>query len=1126
MSTFCNDKDIPGIGFVSGIDASVKTSEIEDKMGKMDYHVRNKMGTSIPSALARLFLFNSAYVEITEIGAHLGIMKDGRVYSSIYHHIISEHLDMLEFIFRKGSKMKIYQWEKTKELVSLTSNNEFEVVNPNLKSLGDALKEAIDSIQALKDLQKIRLFFYDNEIVGGTSPRTLIYTNPNWARYVERNNPDLGGLFKADVPPKALHERDEMFRQLMCLQFYRGDFNKPGLEEFREYVKQSIENYDGLIRNWWRLLESEHQGMLIQDWINRDISKIALSLKDDKNDEVTSETTGVSIYTQVGKVIKMISQYQIKATVDFYKDEIVDGAPENVDPPLILPERGIDGAIYYGSTKWDNAIHRIPPFSQIKDLKLSQRYLPGTEIKFPFLTIDDLFENKIIETAFFIDNARFFTGTVKEMKFLLPLKKEVFKFFTLDDIKERLSITYREDNDENEEVTVSLTIPLLNLKKPLELTRTYSTQEGTIFDCHRTTDAFNLGIFPFFRINEDRLNIYNIIVGSTTKNVEARFFKFENIKNEEGIALTSSKERTRGSNHIKTKHLEVRAGFDLIEMSIGQDCKGLVIALMGDPIVPGIRKYIYAIDFGTSNTHIAYADFADVSMSLKSLKISHEEVQVAYLNGIGKNYFSAFEAEAKREFPPKEIGEGANAVKFPMRTAVYEIESLKMVKDPNLFSDINIGFNYQNEIGRSDTGNCYQTDLKWNLADLGLANDRIKAYCKEILWILRNKALLNRGSNDFIILLTYPQAMRKPLINNFKTAWVVAQRELNAGNPIGNSNFKIESIAPYYRLRHLEVDGVRSTDVFVNIDIGGGSTDILYVNPNTKTHRSYSAFFAANDLWGTGIDKAHAQSRMNGFVISYERLIKVTQDYKDYKEYVARNASDLISHLFGDPRSKFPEAIKSADTSVVVVMHFAAIIYYLQLIIAQEELKVPRHISFTGMGSKYISMISSDLSDIENVINTIFRICGLEANVKVHMADNPKEVTAEGAVYLADPNEDVVIPTKALVYGVADEDDESFDGRTIQSDAVKQRTLKQYKAFTSMLQKQEFIDAINECGDFNINKLKDAGLENFEIAENSYIAMSEKLSEIELNTKFEEPVFFWPIKETLYNLALNLEKRH
>ena len=61
--TFCNDADLNNaIGFSPCI--GVNTSELIDQTVNIDYHICNKMGSSIPTIFSRMFLFSSAYKDI------------------------------------------------------------------------------------------------------------------------------------------------------------------------------------------------------------------------------------------------------------------------------------------------------------------------------------------------------------------------------------------------------------------------------------------------------------------------------------------------------------------------------------------------------------------------------------------------------------------------------------------------------------------------------------------------------------------------------------------------------------------------------------------------------------------------------------------------------------------------------------------------------------------------------------------------------------------------------------------------------------------------------------------------------------------------------------------------------
>ena len=108
-----------------------------------------------------------------------------------------------------------------------------------------------------------------------------------------------------------------------------------------------------------------------------------------------------------------------------------------------------------------------------------------------------------------------------------------------------------------------------------------------------------------------------------------------------------------------------------------------------------------------------------------------------------------------------------------------------------MFYNTNIGFNYGEDISRSSD---YKTNIKWDRFD-GNANERMSTFFAQMLWMMKNKSILNNGSDKFILVVTYPISMRPNDLNNFKTAWVNAKNEVQCNVDI---RYRTESVAPYY----------------------------------------------------------------------------------------------------------------------------------------------------------------------------------------------------------------------------------------------------------------------------------------------------------------------------------------
>ena len=325
------------------------------------------------------------------------------------------------------------------------------------------------------------------------------------------------------------------------------------------------------------------------------------------------------------------------------------------------------------------------------------------------------------------------------------------------------------------------------------------------------------------------------------------------------------------------------------------------------------------------------------------------------------------------------------------------------------------------------------------------------------------------------------------------------------------------------------------TDAYLNVDIGGGSTDILYyketANRPTKS-RAYSIFFAANDLWGNGVKPSHRMNKVNGFIKNLEKTLKDNGDQTaiqvlaNYKE-VAGNSADVSTFLFSKPEVyHFKDNICQGPIASVVVMHFAATIYYIAKIIKTEGLSVPKYINFTGMGSKYLEIISESPEELANLIKVIFKLVKVDAeNITVQYEKNPKEVTALGALYMLDSaTTQVVLPQSSVVYCIDGEEDidEALTYEYTQTEECMNKTMLEVEEFKKVLSSAEFNSAVSVLGlPYSYSILADNGL-NKDTLESSYMTVKENVSAEgadTLRSKLMDAPFFWALKDTLYVIA-------
>lgn len=1093
----------------------------------------NKMGTSIPTPYARLYLFDSAFKQINSFYndkdddikkvSHEGYCdNEGNIVPTAYHALASECLDMLEFLYKYGDRkeLEVLEWDVDAECKSLIENDD-EAQHEFGEAMRDACKYTV-----LGNFSKIYLFVWNTEngdsiVIGGTSPITLVYTSPNVRRELKEEGIDFyggaGNLLFDNSRPFALHQRSEDFRMFMYT-YWNTDLSKADILKktyLYSYIKDSQAFFDKKIR------------------INNPTLKGVATIK--AKGIGTIKTAGVNLYCSSNIFPVDSCDYRIKPTVDFWKVENVAGQDRNVDIPLALTTCGVDG-YEYANRPWNRATDIIPPSP---NKNLTERVLPGTTFTYPYLSVDDFLEPKIIEVSYKVRKDAFYTGSSQYLTYILPLKKNFFKFFRIEDIDNMLDIVV--DND-TLDVTVRVSIPLLG-DKEITFEKVYrdGDEEGNNCDKVRCFDKemFDLAIFPSYRLPNN--NAYNIMLGTQKiDDLQLKFYRIADLPNNADINDVTDDVRTVDKD-FKTRHLHISGDFDFIEIAVPE--KGIEYHAL---IIPRFKQcpdqtkdFSFCVDFGTTNTHVAYASKtigsnSDITLAqVKTFEILDNDKQLLTLHDEGgPGYFMKFPTALNREFVPSKIQK--DTIHYPMRTST--LEKITAAGNMKCFSSTNIGFYYDNELIKdSSSQGRYRTNIKWAKND-PLAQTRLEEYFKELLWLMKGKTALNEGGCNFKVVATYPLSMSVPEVQIFKNAWKTAARWLALSE--NSIKFELESVAPYYTLQ--TGDKHKYGEPYMNLDIGGGTTDILHVRPlaGGKDESSvFSALFAANDLWGDGVDVA-SDKLENGFIDFYKQseAYKILSEIKKAEIESVLNKEDLssadfISYLFthdndiNDP-FRFSQAIASSTEMMrIVITHFASLIYYVAIILDTAELKIPRLINFTGMGSKYIKLISDDDATLGLLISKIFSYYGklvgndelIGIKVAVNFEKEPKLVTAQGGLIMDSRSaKNHLIPDNCFCHGYKDEE----YGTTItygEMGNMKNAILDSFGDFCNMFSDSDFVSTLAKLG-YNIstdftNHLKDFASSSFNVV------LDNNSNNNFTNYSIGDPMFFWPLKETLYQMT-------
>ncbi len=1087
----------------------------------------SKMGTSIPTPFARVFLFKTAFEMVNG-------SADGADDNSAYGKLVSECLDFLEFIYLYGDAIELKTWNVNGNITALKGSG-----SKGHKILGKSLENFALNL-GVKD---IYLIYYNGVLIGGTSPFTLVYTSPNWQRVKNITNAcGLAGnqLFPDYSQPNTvatpLYKRDLGFRTMLT-RYYVAFCDVPGMSatSFFKYIYRNQNMYDVEMKKYFADITGESPYDVAM--FRNDYACVKANMTEIDILGIGGASTLFLATTapEPAPDATISEDYKIAATVD-------NG---NVNRPLVLFEGGITGATYVAGKPLPNGVDIV----RNPDEPLDSRILPGGQnIRYPYLTDTDFLQEKIIKVGYKVDTDNFMTfgiQTAGNGDYLLPLRKEIFEYFKpsdfVDDSVHGLSIKLEELDKET--VNVHLTIPVQFKGRPyIELVHTYYKDD--IVELKNYPNVFSIGVFPSYRILGNAVpNIYSVLVLDAKKQVTTRYYALKDGKVEVVADVVSKSRLTNGGRYD-----ELKQTFDICEVETN-GAKALLLPNFKE-ITPadGGGDTVVGIDFGTTNTYICFS--TDGGGDPKSLEITRDDMQVLMLNKInldkgnfGDDYrnsmymMSPYITSLDREFVPLLLGDQSN-VAYPFRTVTCETfdpqNGFDKIANPQLFADINIGFNFLKELVDLPKEK-YNTNIKWDIEEgntnepLTVKQNRVRAFCYQNAWMIKNKLmLLQDPRTSFTVFITFPYTMKRTVRNEIAAYWEEAFDKI-----MGRGNVVIErvteSIAPYYSI--ISNDG-NFTDNALNIDIGGGTTDMLFADVENKKFFYTSSKFAGDDIWGDGKHLVNNNQKDNGFVKDFETKLAshsllVSDDrskgYEQYKSLVKKSA-DLMSYIFRyEDEFKYTGYIRQSKDKLMPVLcvHLGAILYHVAQVLTERHITIPSTIKFSGMGAKYIHIISDNESDVQDIVKMLLSAfmeslsgdkCKMPRNFKVSFQNNAKEVTAQGAMLLNHNSLQNIRDydkEPLCVFGIDKEIGDELEYEDVPK--YKNDVLKSYDKFLDAFVRDKKITRFfkEEFGiiftDELVNKLENEASQSFDLMSRNTNA-----------DYVSETMFFWPLKNGLY----------
>lgn len=1196
---FSIDKSAVNIAQPDGafVDSKMNYTDIEDAT-EISTRAFNKMTTSIPTPFARLFLYEGSFKTLIEkenkdengVNPYKGKVFFGK---TINHYVAADALDMLEFLFEYGSDpcLKVEKWT-TEDLQLLKTENvnvDPESKEVTIEEKHNLLYESIKSNTTdgilggticifkwcyVKDGAKLE------EVIGATSPLTLLYSAPNWRTKKIQNF--YGGkgneLFIKDLStnfmPCSLIERSKMFREYVYALQENYSFNCP----FFEYIRLTRENYEKeevLKNNKYLDFATDPLYSDILDADGNPIRVKGVPLKGHDKGSLDEKCEFV-IRPTVGNVL---DEYDSKgATIEISKHL-----------PLVLSTKGIEGKEkphYWYESEYKKNTDDLQRPSAEPYYERSLPNVPG-KVKYPNLRAEDFFEDKIVKVSYNLNSKHFITGMVGNCQFLLPLKPTYFKFFTPEDLKTQFSMSMQNDGT----IKTTLLLPVCGKKTgstysgaTVKLEKIYANNAQTQVKQIVSANIFNLALFPFYRLDESIYNCYEVMLGHDGK-TKLKFYdkdvndftenELEN-RNRSAVKVESVKERTvdidptfgitttyyhlgnsQGDKESKDgSFLFVKAMFD-------NEASGVIVPNWSEGKTKlSTNDYVVSVDFGTTNTHISYAKIEDDVVKAESISDMEYErdSQVVTLSEYGSwGIFTQFELYMQREFVPTEIRKDGK-VEFPICTLIYEKTEHKSLR--NMFGDMNIAFSLNEDNSQGLNNGQLKSNIKWD--NDPNAKNRLRVFFAETMWIIKNKIVEIGGDMDFKFIFTFPQSMSDSQQTIMINEWNNARNIVRAGNPkLNNWNKAVKStsrksLVPYEGTApwYCSIAHFGTTKNFLNIDIGGGTFDVIAVQPTPTlicSGKSFSAQFAAYELWGEGPQKTAVSQ--NGFYNYYnttEYCKTFKGEDKSFCNYYnppqtkdnkckrkAPLPSEIIPYLFkhDDGKSEFSTAIRENNKlRSLVVLHFGSIIYYVGRVLMLAEINCPSYLQFTGMGSLYINLITDSEDILTSMVKAIL-LYATSGSVNIpedfHVEYNqnehhPKKITAEGALMMWNTTlpkavTPIVDSSEIMIYGFEGDEDEIVSLKEDQIGGQKDAVMERMKHFLGIFENNEIINALSSLGILDVSHLKYDTIKA--ILSDSFDLMNQKNSATANgNVISKEVIFFWPLKEGIHKLALEYAK--
>lgn len=1105
-------------------------AQIKDPDGGLAENPR----TAIPSPFAQLDLVKNAFRNLANPQLRGAKMNE---------RLVSNALDVAQLFFdfeNHKNMLRIVCWNRDEEIARLKAD-------PKHRLYGETLDLFLhsDRIYNFDLLTDWYIILWGGRVLGGTSPSSLVMAAPA-ASAIDDIKVEQGVALFSTLRP--LWQRDDDFVFYLYLLFNAYPSLREHVGDVYAYMMANVDHIRLHKPELYRRITEVIPNLGALD---RERAAAVLEQLEQRYDPfgggVDVNILGARLYHKRATDIRTAA-----AASDFVIAPDLP-QPAGTELPLVLVG-GFNGSVdhfRYVDKQWDSA-------TQVwaDGVPMSQRILPDTSTQYPFLTTHDFLHDTIVRLNCAIDNAHFFDGNLRSRDpqpqhgYLLPLKPEFFNYFSVDYLTGTIAGRHVIEIEEwpDGSVSVTLRVRVKKTNRFIEFTRKYVTiaDHTWTFDEHRGTGRvmdtpLSTAVFPFVRtgINDDyTVQLFTMIEDGGG---ELRFYA--NGMNTDGI---TESHKVRSQSGFTTTYYDINGSFDMAQATVNNaygTFNGMIVPLW-KPYAPSAKELIFAVDFGTTNTHVEWAEKGHPSQPV-TFAYGEQQVLIASLHKPGTLDYA--EQVQRVEFLPREIN---NVYGFPLRSALAA--NANSAAGTKLFHDLNIPFLYERQYF---FGYDVTTNLKW-MGNSVLA----KEFLREIMLLIKAKALLeNADLRRTEVIYFFPVSMGGNDRRQLKDAWEELFNTYMGGD-LQNLHSYPESIAPAFYYSGAEVAG----SSYVSIDIGGGTSDTVIYQPTPDRLHSVpvaiSSFrFAGNAIFGDAFGDKDADNNplLQHYTKYFTRLIG--NDKGNNIGYLNSIMHDIMKQKRSEDINAFLFSIENVEElrnlrvidrnlysynallrndgqrKLIFLYFYAAIIYYIASAMRARNFEMPKQIYFSGTGSKILNILGSreQINEFTQVI--IERVFGKTYTERFEIKienECPKQITCRGGIKLENQRLEGKTETAAFTarnvnaikycYSMIGNDNLTFD--SVNQIETRGRIVQQVRVFNDFF--MELCDKVtrDEFGiDNNVFRIfgdvVNDGIANFLSAG----IVSFLQGRYEGNDVIEDVPFFYPIIGTIrHNLLKNL----